>query len=404
MRILSVTAQKPDSTGSGIYLTELVRGFEKMGHEQAVIAGIGRKDTMRFPDGVECFPVYFESGDLPFPIAGMSDEMPYKSTRYSDMTDVMTEQFMRIFRSQIRYAVKKFRPDVILCHHLYFLTAMAREICPGIRVYGIAHGSDIRQIKKNAWEREYIREQIRKLDGIFALHQEQSWEICECYGCHPELIEVVGTGYNSEIFCIDEERKKQKKEDKVRIIFAGKISEKKGVKSLIRSMDRVDEKLKKTGRDVELVLAGGYGDEEEFRTILKVAEECPCQIRFLGKLAQRELAAELNRSDIFVLPSFYEGLPLVVIEALACGLHTVCTDLPGIRPWLDRNIPGNGTVFVEPPCMVNEDEPLEEDLPEFEKNLADAILKAKSMPLPQKEGLEAVSWDGLCERLTELMR
>ena len=166
MRILSVTAQKPDSTGSGIYLTELVRGFEKMGHEQAVIAGIGRKDTMRFPDGVECFPVYFESGDLPFPIAGMSDEMPYKSTRYSDMTDVMTEQFMRTFRSQIRYAVKKFRPDVILCHHLYFLTAMAREICPGIRVYGIAHGSDIRQIKKNAWEREYIREQIRKLDGI----------------------------------------------------------------------------------------------------------------------------------------------------------------------------------------------------------------------------------------------
>ena len=54
--------------------------------------------------------------------------------------------------------------------------------------------------------------------------------------------------------------------------------------------------------------------------------------------------------------------------------------------------------------MVNEDEPLEEDLPEFEKNLANAILKAKSMPLPQKEGLEAVSWDGLCERLTELMR
>ena len=46
MRILSVTAQKPDSTGSGIYLTELVRGFEKMGHEQAVIAGIGRKDTL----------------------------------------------------------------------------------------------------------------------------------------------------------------------------------------------------------------------------------------------------------------------------------------------------------------------------------------------------------------------
>ena len=37
MRILSVSAQKPDSTGSGVYLTELVRGFEKLGHEQAVL-------------------------------------------------------------------------------------------------------------------------------------------------------------------------------------------------------------------------------------------------------------------------------------------------------------------------------------------------------------------------------
>ena len=404
MRILSVTAQKPDSTGSGIYLTELVRGFDKMGHDQAVIAGIGRKDAMRFPESVECFPVYFESGELPFPIAGMSDEMPYRSTRYSDMTDVMTEQFMSTFREQIRYVVKRFKPNVILCHHLYFLTAMVRELCPGIRVYGISHGSDIRQIKKNSWQRAYIKEQIRKLDGIFALHKEQKLEISEYYECHKELIEVVGTGYNSEIFCIDKERQKQKKADRLRVIFAGKISEKKGVKSLIRAMAKVYEIQEKNGKDTELVLAGGYGEEEEFQTILQMTKECPCQVRFLGRLAQRELAAELNRSDVFVLPSFYEGLPLVVIEALACGLHTVCTELPGIGPWLQENIPDNGVVLVKPPRMANEDEPLEEDLPEFESKLAEAICKAEKMQLPDEEELQTLSWDGLCDRLTELMR
>ena len=271
-------------------------------------------------------------------------------------------------------------------------------------MYGISHGSDIRQIKKNSWERGYIREQICKLDGIFALHNEQKLEIGEYYGCHKELIEVIGTGYNNEIFCIDKERQKQKRADRLRVIFAGKISEKKGVKSLIRAMNLVADEQRKKGKDAELVLAGGYGEEEEFKAILKMTEECPCQVRFLGRLAQRELAAELNRSDVFVLPSFYEGLPLVIIEALACGLHTVCTELPGIRPWLDDNIPGNGVCFVEPPCMINEDEPLEEDLPVFEEKLAEAICEVENSPLPTEDCLKSVSWDGLCRRLTELMR
>ena len=104
----------------------------------------------------------------------------------------------------------------------------------------------------------------------------------------------------------------------------------------------------------------------------------------------------MNNSDIFVLPSFYEGLPLVLIEAMACGLKTVCTDLPGIRPWLDRAIPENGTVFVAPPRMHNEDEPYPEDLPAFETRLARAIETAEHCPLPEPESISRVSWDSLC--------
>ena len=40
MKILSITAQKPHSTGSGVYLTELVNAFDRLGHSQAVSAGI----------------------------------------------------------------------------------------------------------------------------------------------------------------------------------------------------------------------------------------------------------------------------------------------------------------------------------------------------------------------------
>ena len=109
MRILSVTAQKPDSTGSGVYLTELVKGFADMGHTQAVIAGVYAEDQIQMPDGVECYPVYYNSQELKFPILGMSDEMPYDSTKYSDMTDEMMESFKNAFRKRIERAVQEFR-------------------------------------------------------------------------------------------------------------------------------------------------------------------------------------------------------------------------------------------------------------------------------------------------------
>ena len=106
-----------------------------------------------------------------------------------------------------------------------------------------------------------------------------------------------------------------------------------------------------------LTLAGGYGDQAEYDAIRALAAEAPCPVLFPGKLSQAELAREMNESDVFVLPSFYEGLPLVLIEAMACGLNCVCTDLPGIRPWLDARLPGHGVVFVAPPAMHNQDEP-----------------------------------------------
>ena len=69
-------------------------------------------------------------------------------------------------------------------------------------------------------------------------------------------------------------------------------------------------------------------------------------VHFLGKLEQMELAKVYNTCDIFALPSFSEGLPLTVIEALACGDRVVMSDLPGIREWLDTYAPGADIRYV----------------------------------------------------------
>ena len=92
---MTITAQKPHSTGSGFYLTEMVKGFAALGHEQAVLAGVYREDTVDFPAGTVFYPVHFKTEELPFPIAGMSDEMPYESTIYGQI-----QSFFCIFNSK----------------------------------------------------------------------------------------------------------------------------------------------------------------------------------------------------------------------------------------------------------------------------------------------------------------
>lgn len=394
MKILSVTAQKPDSTGSGVYLTELVKGFKKLGHQQTVIAGVTKEDDIQLPEDVVVYPIYYKTEQLPFAVCGMSDEMPYESTRYCDMTEEMTDQYRDAYSRVIQKAVEEFQPDVILCHHLYYVTALVRELCPNIKVYGISHGTDLRQMQKHSWEKDYIKEYIKQLDNIFALHDGQRGAIEKQFACKKELIRVIGTGYNNGVFYIKQESQREKRE-KDRLIFAGKISEKKGIMSLLRAMEHIPNAKER----FVIALAGGYGNEEEYREIQSLAKQCACDVEFLGKLSQPELAEELNKSDIFILPSFYEGLPLVLIEAMACGLRVVCTDLPGVQPWLNANIPNNGVVFITPPEMENADEPIQATLPRFEKELAEGIEKVLRAEMPNQDAVQKISWDGLCENL-----
>ena len=274
-------------------------------------------------------------------------------------------------------------------HHLYLLTAVVREAFPQYKTAAICHGTGLRQIKKNSLEREYILAHIKELHKVFCLHREQREEISRIYGVPGERLEVIGSGFDDSIFRFTP----VKKDDGAkRLIYAGKLSEKKGIMSLLRSLAYLEQMQRQDGEQqrqaagqsaepvkIEVWLAGGYGNQLEYETIKKLAGQSPYPVKFLGRLDQPRLAERMNQADVFVLPSFYEGLPLVVIEALACGLQVVCTDLPGVRPWLEENIGTCPVKFVSLPAIVNADEPVEQELPEFERRLAEAIGKSLGM-------------------------
>lgn len=391
MRVLNITAQKPDSTGSGVYLAEMVRCEVASGHEAAVVCGIAQGDSLPFPAGVAAYPAYFETEELPFPVCGMSDEMPYRATRYRDMDASMIETFRRVFEKRVLCAVREFKPDVVVCHHLYLLTALVRRIVPEIPVFGLCHSTDLRQMRSHALERDFIVEGVCALDGIFALHDAQRTEIIELYGCDSQKVSVLGTGYNASVFKLCEDEGPQN--SNLPLLYVGKVWEKKGVGCLLEALDEVAVPGKVCG----LKLVGGHNDEDEFRHFQNRAALCKVPVDFAGRLDTDALVRSYQRAEVFVLPSFFEGLPLVVVEALACGCRVVVSDLPGIRPWLARHVPDAPVVFVRPPRMRTADDPYPEELEGFSRRIARGIEQAFQLS-PFRGDMRSLSWEGLTAR------
>ncbi|WFD10245.1 glycosyltransferase family 4 protein [Tepidibacter hydrothermalis] len=370
MKILHITAQKPFKTGSGIYVRKVIEQFDKKGFKQAIIAGISNEEKIDIDThlSLEKYPVYFNVKEMPFPVIGMSDVMPYESTRYRDLDENMIDCFRQGFSRQVIEAVEIFNPDIIICHHLYFLTALTRSLIKDKKIFGVCHGTDLRQLKSIDLKQDFIKDNIRKLDAILALHNDQKEDIKEYFDIKESNIHVVGSGYDDSIFY---SRDSSYEKDCIKVIYAGKISYSKGLIPLIKAFSSLDIPKDK----IKLSLAG-MGSGKEYKDILNTAKESPYKIEFLGNLIQDDLAEKFRQSDIFILPSFYEGLPLVLIEALASGLYVITSEIPGVRQWLGEEINNSGKIrYLTLPRLINVDIPVEEDLPMFENNIKNEIQK-----------------------------
>lgn len=229
---------------------------------------------------------------------------------------------------------------------------------------------------------------------ILALHDEQKGRIIEFFSLTASKVEVIGTGYDKTIFFPPQKDLRLEEGARFNLIYAGKISRKKGIKSLFAALDL----LPCAPGALHAYICGGINNSFQKAALELLLQSSKHDVEYLGKLSPTDLAKWYRESQVFVLPSFYEGLPLVVIEALACGCKVVVTDLPGLRPWIERYVPDAPVWYVEPPRMQSVDEPLERDIPLFEQHLADAIKEAALAPAPRID-MTSLSWDALAQRL-----
>ena len=402
MRILHIISQRPDSTGSGFYLQNMIRLAAGVGHRNYLIAGApaGNFPELDCIEKESCNFVGFEGFGLDFAIPGMSDVMPYKSSVFSELSGVDLDAYERVFADNIQRAAEAFRPDIIHSHHLWIVTAVARRVLPTIPMVTSCHSTDLRQFVQCPHLRTRVLDSCRQVQRVLALSHDQSERITELYGIDGSCIDIVGGGYDEGLFtwC------SKIPPPPVHILYAGKLSFAKGVDWLLRTCRRL--------ADLPLhVHLAGSGAGVEAEECLALAQVAGVKVTVHGGIGQRELSSLMQSCHIFVLPSFYEGLPLVLLEALASGCRIITTDLPGCRELLAKGSP-DLVEFIRLPGLRTVDRPYGEDMERLEVELALAIgrtvERVMSSPSPDQHEVASITqssgWKGVFQKVLNSYR
>jgi glycosyltransferase involved in cell wall biosynthesis len=148
---------------------------------------------------------------------------------------------------------------------------------------------------------------------------------------------------------------------KLRVVFVGRLIFNKGPQYLVRAAARVLAQR----RDVEFLMVGDgpmRSQLERMAAELGVGDA----LQFLG--LRKDVPEILAGADIFVRPSLLEGMPLTVLEAMACGLPVVATRIAGTVEVVEEGAtgflvePGNITQLADRLCVLLEDGDLRREM------------------------------------------
>lgn len=248
----------------------------------------------------------------------------------------------------------------------------------GVPVINHIHGAEFETFYLKASDRKKRR--IRKVYGkctmLIALSEE--WKRNLESVVSPEKITVI------ENYCkipdlSGTEKKKQ-------ILFLGEIGKRKGCYDIPEIYGRVLEK----GERLPLIMAG----DGELAEVKKLFEDRDLQkdISFPGWVQGADKDKCLKESGIFLFPSYYEGMPMAVLEAMAYGMAIVTTRVGGIPHLLEDGV--NGYL-----CEPGDIEGLSKRLLELSK---DGDKRRKMGERARQKAIEEYSMESHIKKLMDL--
>lgn len=238
--------------------------------------------------------------------------------------------------------IEMLRPEIVHAESHLFLTTVqavrkARSLgSPSVvTVHGVFAD---RGVAVNLAQYAYLRtlglEVFRSADRVICLTSGDVKEIVR-FGCPLEKIRLVPNAVDTERFKPCKER-----EDDL-VVWVGRFVPEKGLEYLVEAAKIVADEFE----DVRFLLVG-YGPLKA--KIMKLVYDRGLLgrfLRFTGALSRDEVAKVLGKAAVFVFSSLKEGLPLSVLEAMACGVPVVVSDIQGINEIISDQHNG----FLVPP-------------------------------------------------------
>lgn len=126
---------------------------------------------------------------------------------------------------------------------------------------------------------------------------------------------------------------------KIKILFLGLIGERKGIFDLIKVFMR----LLKDGNNIELNIGGNGNITELLSTVNGLGIKK--HVNYLGWVSEEERDRLFRNTDIFVLPSYGEGMPMSILEAMSYGVPVISTLVGGIPELIED---GETGILVKP--------------------------------------------------------
>ena len=322
----------PTYGGSGVVATELGKSLAERGHRVHFITyalpmrltGLGNQEEASFIDNI----FYHEVEMSTYPLF----EFPlYSMALASKMVEVA--RFEKLDVLHAHYAIPHATSAVI-----------AKQILKGnLKIITTLHGTDITLVGLEPSFEPLMKFSIESSDQVTAVSTYLKNETIQNYGVEKE-IEVIPNFVDIEQFrpvnAKNLKRLLAPNGEKL-LVHISNFREVKRVKDAILAFKIILD----TGLKAKFLLVGDGPDRGECQ---KLARDLGIwqHTRFLGK--QSELAAILSASDVFLIPSGNESFGLSALEAMACGVPVVSSDVGGLP---ELNIDGV-TGFIVPVANI----------------------------------------------------
>ena len=172
---------------------------------------------------------------------------------------------------------------------------------------------------------------VKNATKIIAISQYTKQDIIKNYNKNPADIVVTPLGYNAKIF------KKSDKPKKPYILFLSSLKPSKNVEGLIKAFDLLkikNLKLKIVGKKAWLY-------DQIFSLVKQLGLED--KVKFTGFVEESQKPVLMSQAAAFVMPSFYEGFGIPVLEAMACGTPVVVSNVASLP-----EVAGDAGIYVDP--------------------------------------------------------